>query len=205
MKKWIVIIAVLGIISACFCLWATLAPVSPGKRIATDVTVPTRTVRPTYTVGLSATAVEDKATEPVEPTNTPRPTDTPRPTPTQVSEDGDVYLTSATGCLELMSGGMGDISTLLSAPRLTDEDWIMDVATAVTMVNVGYEGLEELGVPAEMQDTHDLILWATKDCYDAMPYLVSGLDNLDAADLDAATLLMTSCTEKMSAATDLLP
>lgn len=206
MKKWIAIIAVIGVALACSCLWITLAPVSPEERTATDVTVPIRTVRPTYTVGPSATVVK---AEPVESINTPMPTGapgyTPEPAAMQTPEDGGAYLTSATGYLELMSSGMADIGILLSAPRFTDEDWVIDVATAAIMFNIGYEGLEELGVPTEMRDTHDLILWATKDCYDAMPYLVSSLDSLDASDLDAATLLLTSCTEKMGAATDLLP
>lgn len=234
MKKWIVIAAVAMLVLACFGLWATLASVPSSEEHAvlpTRTARPTYTPSPIATAEApSAPTAEDKATEPVatmeptatteptdtpmptstntpRPTYTPRPTRTPRPTATPVPADtgAEAYLDNAALCLEMMSDGMSDIGTLFATPMLTDDDWIVGVAMAVTMINVGYESLEELDVPAEMQETHNLILWSTRDCYDAMPYLVSGLDNLDADDLDMAISLMTSCAEKMGAATDLLP
>ena len=230
--RMIVIAAVVFLALTCFCLWAALSSM---PALEEHTVLSTRTARPTYTAMPIATAgapsaptAEGRAAEPIAtmksvstvkptdtplpidtgtpgPTYTPRPTRIPRPTATRASEDIDVYRTGVMRCLELMSGGMGNIGTLFAEPRLTDDDWIVSIATAIAMVNAGYEALEGLVVPTGMQDTHGLVLWATKDCYDAMPYLVSGLDNLDADDLDTATLLMTSCTEKMGAATDLLP
>jgi hypothetical protein len=61
-----------------------------------------------------------------------------------------------------------------------------------------------MNVPPEMEGVHAAVLDATGDCYKAMDYLVSGLDNLSTDDLEMAGGLTAQCGEKLSVPTEMM-
>jgi len=181
---------------------------APSALTAEDkATEPVATMEPTATTEPTDTPMPTSTNTP-RPTYTPRPTRTPRPTmtpvPTDANTDIDVYTASALANIDLIFDGIEGILILSSSPKVADNEWREEIAEVIAMVLVGYERLEELDVPAGMEHVHDMTLWSFKDCYDAMPYLVSSLDNFDSDDLDTYALLMTSCIEKIHAMPDLL-
>ena len=144
----------------------------------------------------TATAVADP-TEEAQPTETSSPADEPSSAFVEYA-DAVVYE------LLYMSDGMTRTSELLQNPDLKDQDWITELASAIVTIRRAYKALEEMDVAPEFQDLHDVVLDSTVDCYDAMDYLVSGIDNGDAEELARANELIESCNQKMGEASELL-
>ena len=160
---------------------ATLGATSTPKASPTMVPVaspqPTGTPQPTDTRPPTNTAVS--------PTDTPAvPTDTPRPTPTEAT--GGPSLEVQLYALEMADTGMtiadalGELGELTQDPQFGDDNWVAELVIQMVAIQVAHTQLTEISVPAEMADLHELILDATGDCYDAMDYLASGIDDLDA-------------------------
>ena len=145
------------------------------------------------------------------PTSTPTPTDTPTPKPTRTAIPTDEpsaafeeYTDDVVDEVLHIADGLSRIGELLQAPDLNDQGWITDLASAVVTIRFAYEALEEMDVALEFQDFHDIVLDATVDCYDAMDYLVSGIDNRDADDLDRASELIENCSQKVGEVTEMI-
>lgn len=137
------------------------------------------------------------------PAETSSPTSTPPPT----SETSAAFVEYADAVLyELlsMSDGLTRVSELVQNPDPNDQGWITKVASAIVTIRQAYGELEGMDVDPEFQDLHDTVLNSTVDCYTAMDYLVSGIDNDDAADIERAVTLIDSCENKMNEATDIL-
>lgn len=163
---------------------------------------------------LPADAV-DPTTEPIEP---PAPTTTPEPpNPTAeptiseataeealdiilyseaMAEYADTTATALTNLSELSLQASDDPLLFI------DEDWRAEMALWMAMVQVAYEDFVEIEPPDAMAEIHALALDAGKDCNDAMDFLATGLDDLDATAITTASDLMASCGEKMAEATE---
>lgn len=152
---------------------------------------------------LSSPGDDAAPTEEVRPTETPSPTSTPPPT----SETSAAFVEYADAVLyELlsMSDGLTRVSELIQNPAPDDQGWITETAFAIVTIRQAYGKLEGMEVDPEFQDLHDIVLNSTVDCYTATDYLVSGIDNQDADDIERAVTLVESCGNKMDEATDIL-
>jgi len=211
MKRFMALILVVCFLGAC-----GAEPTPTPDLVATQIAVEeaahaTMTARaPIYTSTPEPTDTSSPTSTP-SPTSSPTPSDTPTPRPTRTAIPTDdssaafeEYIDDVVHELLQIADGLGRIGELLQAPDLNDQDWITDLASAVVTIRFAYEALEDMDVAPEFQDFHDVVLDATVDCYDAMDYLVSGIDNRDADDLERANELIESCTRKVSEATEML-
>ena len=145
----------------------------------------------------------------VVPTEEARPTETSSPTSTlpPTGEASAAFVEYADAVLyELlnMSDGLTRVSELIQNPAPDDQGWIAKIASAIVAVRQAYGELEGMDVDPEFQDIHAVVLDSTVDCYTAMDYLVSGIDNEDEGDIQRAATLIESCNNKMDEATDIL-
>jgi hypothetical protein len=141
--------------------------------------------------------------EDARPTETSSPTSTPPPT----GEASAAFVEYADAVLyELlnMSDGVTRVIELVQNPAPDDQGWITEAASAIVTIRQAYGELEGMDVDPEFQDLHDVVLDSTVDCYTATDYLVSGIDNDDAADIEQAVTLVESCNSKMDEATGTL-
>ena len=141
--------------------------------------------------------------EEARPTETSSPTSTPPPT----GEASAAFVEYANDVLyEMlnMSDGLSRVSELIQDPAPDDQGWITEAASAIVTIRKAYGELEGMDVAPEFQDIHDIVLNSTEDCNAAMDYLVSGIDNDDAADIERAVALIERCNSKMDEATDTL-
>jgi hypothetical protein len=136
-----------------------------------------------------------------KPTFTPKPSDTPTPT---VSPEVQLYILEVVTKIQTMGEAMEILGALMLDPHLDNDDWVLNVATQMAVVQLAHEELTKMDVPPEMAETHALILDATGDCNEAMDYLVSGVDNLDAGDLAKASELITLCEQKMQKSVEMM-
>ena len=58
--------------------------------------------------------------------------------------------------------------------------------------------------PPELEEYHTILLDATRDCYMMTEFTISGIDNVNTADIEIAGDYMVSCGEKMEEATQYL-
>ena len=145
----------------------------------------------------AAPVEEARPTEASSSTNTPPPTG-------EASAAFVEYADAVVYELLNMSDGLTRISELIQNPEPNDQGWITEVASAIVTIRQAYGELEGMDVAPEFQEYHDVVLSSTEDCYTATDYLVSGIDNDDAADIDRAVTLIDSCETKMNEATDIL-
>jgi hypothetical protein len=90
------------------------------------------------------------------------------------------------------------LGELMMFPQLGDQDWMIEVALHMVMIQLTHEELEEMHVPTEMAEFHEGLLDGTQDCYDSVDYVASGIDNLNPGDLERSVVLMNSCGAKIS-------
>ena len=83
-------------------------------------------------------------------------------------------------------------------PELASDIWKREVATQMEIVRLSHQELTEMEVPIEMIGIHSAILNATSGCEIATDYVNRGIENLDPADIQLATMLMIRCRENMS-------
>jgi hypothetical protein len=167
-----------------------------GVVTATAVPVDTATDVPEPTAIPSST---DTATP--EPTKTPEPTATDTPVPTPTADLG-AYSDELEDVLTGLADGMGRVGELAYEADFYDQGWHDDMMAAIGDVQASYERLEAMEPPPAMAEVHGTIVWAARDCYDAMPYLARGVEDLDADQVQRATQLMQSCNAKMEIANE---
>lgn len=95
---------------------------------------------------------------------------------------------------------LADLQSLTLNPRLDDQDWINQVALAVTVVRLSHERITKINPPPEMVNIHSFVLDATRDCDRSMDFLVDGIDNHNTDSMKKATELILSCGEKSNRA-----
>jgi len=146
------------------------------------------------------------------PTSTPKPTATwtpttrPTLTPTPVGPPPEVYayLVETEDKIGEMYDSLEEIGKLMQNARLSDDDWKLAIVVEIVWVQGKHEELVGMDVPMEMVEYHNAILDATGDYSLAMDYMMSGIDNLDTADMDMSMQLIESGTKKFEKVTKML-
>ncbi len=108
------------------------------------------------------------------------------------------YLLDVQKQIQRISNALKAIGELTTSPQLGNDQWTMSVAFQVVTIRDAHRKLSEMTPPAELADVHSAILDATADCNHSTDHLASGIDNLNAADLQEATDLIKSCGDKMN-------
>jgi hypothetical protein len=146
------------------------------------------------------------------PTSTPKPTATwtpttrPTLTPTPVGPPPEVYayLVETENKIGEMYDSLEEIGKLMQNARLSDDDWKLAIVVEIVWVQGKHEELVGMDVPMEMVEYHNAVLDATGDYSLAMDYMMSGIDNLDMADMDMSMQLIESGTKKFEKVTKML-
>jgi hypothetical protein len=215
--RWFAIIIGAVVVVLCLCMVVIVVSNWPSEEeLATVNTAAamTREARPTETPKPTKTPWP---TQTPRPTNTVRPTDTPQPEPTDTSTSADtptptdtpvptkgipievqLYVLEVAEKGTMLGEAIGALGELMLDPQFGSDAWVLNAGAQVAAVRLSYEALEEMDVPPEMEELHKEILDATGDCYEAMDYLVSGLDNASVEDLEIAAGLIESCGEAQS-------
>lgn len=107
------------------------------------------------------------------------------------------YVLDAAEKAEAMGEALSAFGGLMMEPRLADQDWLVEAATHMAIVQLTHEELAEMEVPLGMVEFHRGLLEGTQDCYDAMDYASSGIRKLNSVDLDRAMVLLASCGTKL--------
>jgi hypothetical protein len=168
----------------------------------------TATVRPPARGKAARAAAVEVAPQPTEApraTKAPKPTQTPQPTeaPTQasgLSPASAAYMQDMGGIVTEMGKALSALGELAQVPKPTSDDWKIDLATQMVIIQQGHQKLSEMDVPEDMTDIHAATLDATSDCDQATRLLTSGLDKGRVADIQRAGALMRQCGEKMTSA-----
>jgi hypothetical protein len=139
---------------------------------------------------------------PAQEPETPAPPDTPTP---PVDMALVAYVDGATRQLDDLALGLGKLGELLTNPQLGEEQWTSEVATAMAVVRLAYEGLTQLQPPPHLTEVHTTVMAAAAFCDAATNSLASGLDNFDIAALQLAGQQVQQCMDGIDQVAIMLP
>jgi len=125
------------------------------------------------------------------------------PTP-EVPAEVAIYAVQLAGQIDVLADALDEAAVLLAEPQPGNLDWQIDVAMQFVAIQGVYEALQKIEPPTAMAAVHEQTLDAVQDCNDSTVLATSGLDNLNVADLQAAAELMTSCTNKIGVAQEMV-
>jgi LysM repeat protein len=117
--------------------------------------------------------------------------------PAEVPPNIQMYALTIAQKMQTMADALQAIGDLTLAPDALSDDWKLQVALQLAIIQVTHQELEDMDVPPEMQEVHAAVLEATADCALSTDYLASGIDNFSTDDIEAGASLMESCGEKM--------
>jgi outer membrane biosynthesis protein TonB len=190
-------------------------PIAP-EPTNTPTPVPTATPEPTPTPAPTATPQPTATPTPVPPTPTPvPPTPTPvPPTPTPVpptptpepalTAEEEAYIEAVVAQAEVMAESLTSLGELMQDPQFFDENWIMNVAVELVLIQMVYDEATELEVPPKFAEVHDLYLQGMSLFNDMTYDLIYGIDNLDIDRINAATQKMVEGTQYIVRASEKL-
>ena len=156
----------------------------------TETPEPVATTEPTATVASSL------------PTNTPAPIQLPCPTQAEAAYFAELSRISSPTAEALLSFGELNSKAGLSPALLFDDEWTLDVALQITILNLAAEELQVMEAPASVQAIHnDMLEWArlTKESNDLY---VKGIDDLDMASINLSIAKLIEATGFTVAATE---
>jgi len=197
----------IGLFAICCLLSLALSAMrSAGEAVGvvptrTPTLVPTATAIPTAT--LVSTEAPKKGSEPTAlPLSPVPPTDHPAATgPSPAIRE---YTAKVGTSMGTMGQALKAIGQLLQKPNLTSNDWKIDLAAQMIVVQATHKSLSALTPPPEMRELHRAILDSTEDCNDAMTFMADAIDKLSASDMQHAADLMSRCTTKIQQASELI-
>ena len=140
------------------------------------------------------------------PVATTRPTAvaTERPTAAVSNRDWLLYSAQINEIVPNMGSALEHMSTLMQAPRLTSDDWVIDLALQFVIIRQAHEQLVAMDPPASLASVHQQVLSATQDCNDATYAIADGLDRFDADELERGSGLLADCADKTVGLTERL-
>jgi hypothetical protein len=115
------------------------------------------------------------------------------------------YVDGATRQLDDLALGFGKLGELLTNPQLGEEPWTTEVATAMAVVRLAYEGLAQLQPPPHLTEVHTSLMAAAAFCDAATNSLANGLDNFDISLLQLAGQQVQQCLDGIDQAATMLP
>ena len=148
------------------------------------------------------------------PTPTPRPTPTVTPTPLPVSEcdtqEAQAYIDQLGPVTEQLARNSQDVGRLFGlagadGTLILDFDWQLQTAAVMAEINVGAESLLELNAPQVFSAADNDLKASARLLKQFVELAVTGIDNLDPANILAAndaltraSTLVVSATEKLT-------
>jgi len=107
--------------------------------------------------------------------------------------------------LQPMAEALTTLGELTQAAQIGNDSWTLQLAAQMAIIKRGHEEISTMeAIPAEMTDVHATMVSATTDLDQAMDHLATGLDNLNATEIEVATALMQSGNTKIDKARQLL-
>lgn len=180
----------------------TEVPPTPTPEPTATPVPPTPTPEPTATPVPPTPTPEPKATP--EPTATPvPPTPTPEPTPGMSGEELR-YVSVVIEQTETMSKSMNAFASLLSNPRLLDQDWIIDVAIELVTWQSEYQTARSMSPPPRFEAFHAVWVEALSKLDSASYDIADGIDYFDVDAINSGTVKITEASRLISEATVML-
>lgn len=201
----IVVMAIIGLSCiGCFALGmiGDLSPTHIATAGATETAKPMDTPVPTSfpTKTPKPTAIP---TVTLKPTPVP-PTDMPEPIPEGPPPEVVVYMLESIPKIQAIGDSLTSLGTLLMDPNIGDDSWTIAVVANILVIQETHKELMEMEVPPEVVEIHAAVLDTTGDFSKSMDYVITGIDNMNAEDLEKAISLMNSGNEKIQKATKML-
>ena len=102
---------------------------------------------------------------------------------------------------------VGELSSAVGEDVLLffDNSWRLDMAVALTTIEVANVALRGIDAPEEAQEIHSALLDAAFELEVVVTLMAEGIDEVDVDKIIAATEAMDRATEHINRATDLLP
>lgn len=88
---------------------------------------------------------------------------------------------------------LGRLSPLLLSPQLGNAEWQEQVTTQAAVIQLEYEVMGRMNVPADERQPHRALLDALGECNRAMDRLIAGVERVDNQALTEAGELLMSC------------
>lgn len=205
----IILIVVGGVLALCMICGAIGALTGGDKTpAATQETVaPMRQIEATSAPAPTTEAKASPTAKPtLAPTSTPQPTVVPtattKPEPPLAVRS---YAQEVLPRLNRLAQALSEIGTLMQDPQINKNAWTSQVFAQMNAIKLSHKEISAMeAIPAEMQDIHATLVSATTDLDQSMDHLATGIDNLNAAEIEAATTLMLSGNAKISKAHQML-
>lgn len=125
--------------------------------------------------------------------------------PVGAATDVRGYAQEVSGYTGALATALDRMGNLMGSPRVGNDAWSIDLAAEMAAIRQSHEQIKAMrNIPPTMTDVQASLIRATSDCNDATYLIASGIDQGRATDLDQATRLMGSCTDKIVSTTDLL-
>ena len=135
----------------------------------------------------------------------PEPTE---PTPTQGLPESTAaecaYLETLVGQSEDLGDALGRIGELASNPQFFSDEWILDMALQMVIIQITYDEASALDPPGSLQQVHDAYLGGLSRFNGATTLFTEGIDNLDPEPILEASDLMLQGSEDIGRATELI-
>lgn len=109
------------------------------------------------------------------------------PATNDLSQDESAYLLQITDISSRVVAALSDINSLMQDSRVGQDDWIVDLATALVAIQIAYQDALIITPPAVFAETHALFLQAMELYNSATDDIAKAFDLLDASYIDSAT------------------
>ena len=94
------------------------------------------------------------------------------------------YLTYLEGHALDMSYLTGQLGRLLEDAQIFDDDWIIEIALCMALIQLGYEEIQAEDCPSSMLHIHNKYVQGLSHLNTAMDLLAAGIDDFDVDSLD---------------------
>lgn len=114
------------------------------------------------------------------------------PTKPSLTSAEQTYLTYIEGHANAMSYALGELGRLLQDSQIFDDEWIIEAATYMALIQFGYEEAQAADCPSSMSHIHSKYIQGLSHLNTAMDLIAEGIDYLDVDSLNRATTEMTT-------------
>ena len=125
------------------------------------------------------------------------------PTKPSLTSAEQAYMTYIEGHANAMSYALGELGRLLQDSQIFDDEWIIEAATYMALIQFGYEEAQAADCPSSMLHIHSKYVQGLSHFNTAMDLLAEGIDYLDMDSLERAITEMDIGTGLIEEATQL--
>jgi len=102
-----------------------------------------------------------------------------------------------------VSEALGNLSDLMGNPQIGYDEWTLDVAIELTIIQLLYDEALEMEPPSSMADIHYKYIQAMSHLNSFVDLMTEGIDTLDADLIDQATSELEVATKYLNEVTEL--